>query len=131
MRSLAMTMDRSSLLSILGIARARSLPGGISLRDALGLSNYRKLRAFFEPDDLIPLIRANPNLANEWLRYSEDKRTDGGWYLVEPNEIGERASRRRIVFPSLHIAVANFVVRELDFWSGLPEDTSSRRSAAD
>jgi hypothetical protein len=125
-----MTEERPNLLSVLGIARARSLSGGISLRDALRLTNYRELRHSFEPNDLIPLIRANPKLVDQWLRYSEDKRTDEGWYLAAPNEIGEPASKRRIVFPSLYAAVANFIVLELDFWARIPETISTERTAA-
>ena len=110
----------SPLEQILLIGRESSIRGaGISLRDALAAARYRELRASFTPSDLIPAIQANPALVRDWLMYSEDKRTSGGWHLVEPGELGHAASEVRLRFPSIEVAVAEYVVRELDFWAGV------------
>ena len=109
----------SPLERILRIGHESSIRGaGISLRDALSKAHYKELRATFTPEDLIPAIHANPALVRDWLMYSEDKRTSGGWYLLEPGEVGQVASKVRLQFPSIEAAVAEYVVRELDFWSG-------------
>jgi hypothetical protein len=115
-------MERSSLdlLKILRIGREISIRGtGISLQEAIALSHYKDLRHSFMPTDLIPLIEANPALVPDWVQYSGNKRTKGGWYLLESGELGELASGVRLQFPSMHSAVANYVVRELDFWAGI------------
>jgi len=115
-------MDSSSvdLLKILRIGRETSIRGeGISLQEAIASSHYKNLRLSFVAADLIPLIGANPALITEWLLYSEDKRTQGGWYLQEPGEVGELASGVRLQFPSMQSAVAHYVVLELDFWAGV------------
>ena len=53
--------------------------------------------------------------------YSDDKRTDGGWWLSEdPLFIGNLKSRsEKLFFDSIEQAVAEYVKRELDFWANL------------
>jgi hypothetical protein len=115
----------SDLLIILRIAHDTSMRGaGVSLRDALSLTAYRELRPQFGESDLLPYLRDHPALIEDWLLYSYDKRTDGGWYLLQDGTIGEigriaQATR----FPSLEQAVAAYVVRELDFWANLSPST--------
>ena len=74
---------------------------GISLRHALERSSYRDHRPDFCAADLIPLIEADPELSTQWAMYSADKRTSGGFALggTSPE------------------AVADYVIRELDFWA--------------
>jgi hypothetical protein len=111
-------MDLDSQLQILRIGHDTSVRGaGISLREAIGRARYEELRPNFGPTDLLPLIRKNSSLANEWAAYSEDKRTSGGWYLTNC-EIGQATSDENLIFLSIEEAVANNVVRELDFWIG-------------
>ena len=111
------------LLQILRVGHDTSMRGaGISLRDALQNCHYLQLRSSFGAEDLLPLIRAHQDLATQWILYSEDKRTSGGWYLIESTrEVGTFGPpRESFVFPSIEEAVAEYVVRELDFWSTLP-----------
>jgi hypothetical protein len=121
-----MTDREQDLLSILRIGHETSIRGaGVSLQDALARTRYRELRATFGPADLLPLIRSNATLCNEWLAYSQDKRTTGGWkrtaggwYLLEDGRVGRlepKVAPQR--FESKEEAVASFVVRELDFWA--------------
>ena len=113
-----MERSRLDLLKILRIGRETSIRGtGIPLQEAIALSHYKDLRRSFMPTDLIPLIEANPAFILDWAQYSEDKRTKGGSYLLESGELGELASGVRLQFPSMQSAVANYVVRELDFWA--------------
>ena len=118
-----MTERHTELLGILRIGRETSLRGaGISLREALTRTHYKELRASFGAVDLLPLVKAHPTLADEWIAYAGDKRTSGGWHLSEEGEIRRLlAPQSRMRFDSLEEAVAEYVVRELDFWAGLAE----------
>jgi len=110
-----------NLLAILRIGHETSMRGaGLSLRDALSLTTYRELRPQFGESDLLEHLKNHPALIEEWLLYSEAKRTSGGWYLRHDGTIGQVSRRgEEIRFPSLHEAVAAYVVRELDFWANL------------
>ena len=114
-----MTDHEQQLLRILRIGHETSMRGsGVSLQNALNEASYQRLRQGFQSQDLLSLIRANPALIQEWLRYSEDKRT-GGWYLLDDGSIGFASDKSsHMQFPSLEEAVANYVVRELDYWAG-------------
>ena len=116
-------MRDTELLGILGIGKETSLRGsGISLREALTRTRYKELRASFGSKDLLPLIMARRTLSEEWIAYAGDKRTNGGWYLSNEGEIGRiSAHQSRMRFDSLEEAVAEYVVRELDFWAGMGE----------
>lgn len=111
----------SQLQAILKIGHETSMRGrGISLRDALIQTKYAELRPNFGPKELMPLIQGNPSLTEEWIAYSEDKRTSGGWYLTQGGEIGRVGiPESRTQFGSIEEAVAEFVVRELDYWTAL------------
>ncbi len=104
------------LLRILKIGHDTSSRGvGLSLREALRQTRYRELRAGFQESDLLALVKANPSVVEEWLAYSEDKRTSGGWYVLRDGQVGQvDVPAALIQFPSLEEAIAGYVVRELD-----------------
>lgn len=114
-----MSVDKTRLQAILGIAHATSIGGaGLSLREALRVTGYADHRASFAAADLQPIIAAQPVLVEQWLSYSEDKRTTGGWYITRDGEIGRvlQPTTRR-TFSTIQDAVAEYVVLELDFWA--------------
>jgi len=114
--------DQEVLLrKVLAIGLDTSLRGeGISLREALARIRYNDLRPTFGASDLVPILQKQPSTVEQWILYSEDKRTSGGWYLMESGEIGQiTAPRKQFDFASIEEAVANYVVRELDFWAGV------------
>ncbi|MBI1191443.1 MAG: hypothetical protein GC200_12280 [Tepidisphaera sp.] len=118
-----MSVEPEKLLCILSIGHDTSCRGkGLTLRDALSQADYANLRPLFTHSDLIPLIDAHPDLAMQWLMYSEDKRTDGGFALTEQGAVGRRLSRGNwewTIFSSQAEAVANYVILELDFWQAI------------
>lgn len=88
--------------------------------DALSRAGYASRRPGLKARDLVPLIRADPSLVEQWCAYSEDKRTSGGWYLTREGQIGTVEPPVQLLdFGSLEEAVAEYVVRELDFWAGV------------
>jgi hypothetical protein len=111
------------LLGILRIGHETSMRGaGLSLREALRRTQYKDRRASFGSADLLPLVNAHQALSEDWLAYSDDKRTNGGWYLLRSAEIGRVGDPdSRESFEGLEEAVAEYVVRELDFWADLQE----------
>jgi len=118
-----MALPDSTLLEILGVGHVTSIRSkeGLSLRDALTRVNYSAVRSRIEPDAILKMLRQNSALVDEWVLYSEDKRTSGGWYIqaeqCEIGRIGVPTSVRR--FAHLDEAVAEYVLKELDFWAEL------------
>lgn len=111
----------SQLLDVLKIGHETSMRGeGISLREALKRTDYKKLRKTFGPNDLVEIVKAHPEISKQWIAYSEDKRTSGGWYLLDKSEIGQiEDPESRKHFDSIEEAISEYVVRELDFWANL------------
>jgi hypothetical protein len=116
-----MSLTRSELLAVLAIGHEASMRGdGVSMREALARVGYSRLRATILDGELLPLLKADPKLVQQWVAYSEDKRTDGGWYVTRSGEIGTLvAPRTTLQFNALEEAVAAYVLRELDFWADL------------
>jgi hypothetical protein len=93
-------LNRDELSEILAIGHATRR---MSLRDAIRRSCYQERRNQFDVSDLIPLIQERPELVTQWVTHSQDKRTKGGYALLgsSPEEVAE------------------YVVREIDFWAWL------------
>jgi hypothetical protein len=115
-----MTEADFRLVAILRIAHhVSSGAGGLALRDAIARTDYAAYRSSFGAQDVQAVLAAHPSLIEEWLTYSEDKRTDAGWYVLRDGEIGQLQSpTAQRFYASIQEAVAQFVVRELDFWAG-------------
>jgi len=109
---------QEKLLAILNIGHDTSMRGeGVSLRQALSRVNYLEARRQFDAKDLLPLIQERRQLIDQWILYSADKRTRGGWYVTEAGEVGQVNDPNSIMhFASIEEAVAEYVLRELDFW---------------
>lgn len=114
-----MNPQHEKLLAILRIGHDTSIRGeGVSLRQALSRADYLEVRRQFGPQDFLPLLQARRELIEQWIMYSQDKRTSGGWYVTEEGEVGQVDDpNSRMRFASVEEAVAEYVVRELDFWS--------------
>lgn len=118
-----MAPTREQLLSVLSIARDHSgLRGGrgLSLRQLIAESDYRAVRARIEASLLSAILRAEPAIVDDWLAYSEDKRTSSGWAFWQSRGgawvIGDLAGAHE-EFGSREFACAEFVLRELDYWA--------------
>jgi hypothetical protein len=100
---------------------ARSVAAGLALTEALKRTGYAAHRASFGPDDIRAILWDHPSLVDEWLAYSEDKRTDAGWYVLRDGEIGQVLKpSSQCAYASIQEAVAQFIIRELDSHLGLP-----------
>jgi hypothetical protein len=122
-----MSVLEDSILQILAIAHKHSRAGsGLALRDLIANSGFVLLRPKISATDIERVLAKRADLARDWVHFSEDKRTSGGWALVqEGSEWIVRGSKskhstgERLVFPSLSSACAEYVLRELDFWAAL------------
>ena len=114
--------QREALRAILDVAHATSLRGeGISLKNAIARSGYCDVRPTIGPGDLLDVLLHEPDLVHQWILYSEDKRTSGGWYVLRTAEVGRLEPKVLEHFDSLSRAVAEFILRELDFWAAGPD----------
>lgn len=110
-------MPTDDLTPILKIAKDISFSGkGISLVEALKRSNYSELRKSLSEENLTSALKANPPFVQEWLVYSENKRTTGGYYLSN-RVVGNLHSKvEKYSFENDEEAVAKFIILELDYW---------------
>ena len=121
-------MTTEELRSILSIAHDSSGRGaGRSLHDLLSSTRYFELRPNLRVEVLAEQFAADDGLIEQWVAYSQDKRTTGGWWLQpigaewEVGCFGESGTHTstsdRFSKPSL--AAATYVLRELDFWASI------------
>jgi hypothetical protein len=100
-----------------------------SLRDLVAETGYRDLRPTLTGKEIAAYLARHPGLVLKWLRYSEDKRTSGGWYLLHPSTgwvVGRLTGpdkERELRFATGPEACAEFILRELDSVAGDPAGT--------
>jgi hypothetical protein len=100
-----------------------------SLRDLVAETGYKDLRASLTRGDVADHLARHPALVLDWLHYSQDKRTSGGWYLLHPpsewvvGRLGGPEHDRELRFRSGPEACAEFILRELDSVAGDPVGT--------
>jgi hypothetical protein len=111
------------ILDVLCIPTLTEGPSSVmSLFDALRQTDYENVRKEFTAGDLVPLLKAHPELVAQWTFFSENKRCGGWWVTKESCDVGWLPASGRpflvrkqtVRFASLEEAVAEFVVRELD-----------------
>jgi hypothetical protein len=126
--------SQAEMLAVLGVGHLASIRSaeGLSLRDALSRVRYLDVRPSIGAAELQALVARQPSLVEEWDLYSADKRTTGGWYLnaarCEMGQVERPDSIER--FGTVEEAVAEYVLRELDFWAqvALPPNKSFERT---
>lgn len=105
---------------------ALSFPTGLekySIARQLHRISYRQTRPFITEALLEARLQVKPELLEPWMRYSQDKRTSGGWYLLKSGDswtvgaVGTKSTPAvSETYESGARAGAVFVLRELDFW---------------
>ena len=121
-----MTVSREQLDWVCRIPQALA---DRSLRDLVDETGYRDLRPALSREAVAAHLAKHPKLVLSWLRYSEDKRTSGGWYLMHPSSgwvvgrLGGSEQERELRFGSGPDACAEFILRELDSVAGDPAGT--------
>ncbi len=119
--------SREQIRRILAIAHDHStLRGGrgLSLRHLIDESDYRSLRPRVQASQFAAILQAEPNLVDDWIAYSEDKRTSLGWGFGPSREGGwlvDGPEGAREKFASQFAACAAYVLHELDFWAAIDQ----------
>jgi hypothetical protein len=111
------------------IARDFRRPGAPSLEALLEASCYRAVRGDLDVAQLEAVVESEPQLVEDWLRYSEDKRTSGGWAFYPEGEAwvvsqpfpnqGAPVERRH---SRVSAACADYILVELDYWADATGD---------
>jgi hypothetical protein len=88
-----------------------------SIGDIVRASGYAELRGGFAARELADYLRERPALVEQWVAYSEDKRTSDGWYLRPPWAVGRLTATpplpREQRYVDLAAACAAFIIAEL------------------
>ncbi len=90
---------------------------GLSVVEAVQRSGYLHNPDALTAPDVTAHLRRQPDLVDAWLRYSGDKRTPAGWYILKHEEhdyeIGWFPGGERLRFSDPAVACSEFIVREL------------------
>ena len=79
-------------------------------------SGFPSFGAAPSSEDLVRYLEANPSLIDDWLRYSEDKRTASGWFFREGKDgwiVGYFPGGPNDIFESRSQGCAAFIQREV------------------
>jgi hypothetical protein len=117
-----LTPSDADIDGILRIGHESSIrnSAGVSMEEALRRTCYRKLRSGIDHAKIVAALQARPQAVHDWIMYSQDKRTNGGWYIdPESCRIGRHGHENSTYsFGTLTDAVAAYILHELDYWSG-------------
>jgi hypothetical protein len=81
-------------------------------------------------EGVMTVLDADPQLIEEWHRWSEDKRTSSGWFLAFENGahvVGHVPDGYRLTFADAASACADFIVKEIQEISGSDGRSPARR----
>jgi hypothetical protein len=106
------------------IAREFGQRGAPSLEALLQASSYRAVREELDAAQIEDILKSKPDLIEDWLHFSEDKRTTYGWSFYPVSDAwvvsqpfpkqGAPVERRH---GSASAACADYILTELDFWA--------------
>lgn len=100
--------------------------GNVPFARLLRDSGYNEIYEQVSEDDIAASLAKAPNCISDWMEYSSDKRSSGGWYVTDlPDkryEVGHLLSGAptRMTFANDVAAVAAFIKREIEFLRTLP-----------
>lgn len=89
--------------------------GGKSLHQLIAESGYWEMSDQLSAVAIERCLRQSPELVDDWLGYSADKRTSGGWYFVDEGAhfVVGQIQGQRLVFADPLVACAEFILREV------------------
>jgi hypothetical protein len=93
--------------------------GDVSILKLLKESGYPEHASSIDIQHIQKYLIAHPDLVSNWSAYSEDKRTDKGWYFdQEARRVGYYSvgfgCEQQQIFDDVMEACATFIKRELD-----------------
>jgi hypothetical protein len=118
-----MNVSKSDMVAqVVTLPRRFHSLGNVSMFSLLEATGYLGLHDQISEEDIRAALARCTECIQEWVQYSEDKRTSSGWYVMENDEgcyevgyVTERGDRqRRVVYDKLVDACAAFVKREIE-----------------
>ncbi|MBD1385450.1 hypothetical protein IDJ75_09195 [Mucilaginibacter rigui] len=95
--------------------------GDVSIQTLLDQTGYNDHYKEVTVKDILFALNANPVLADNWLIYSSDKRSDSGWYILDTGDgkyqVGFYPETDEIpvrTYTDLNKACAIFIKQELE-----------------
>jgi hypothetical protein len=74
------------MFKLISLVRDFSQLRTISIYELLQQTGYPKIADQITEQDIYKELLANQSFVNDWLEYSEDKRTDKGWYFKQAGD---------------------------------------------
>ena len=94
--------------------------GNLSIVDLLRRTGYYDNRELLTTQGIQVYLRSHPGLLDDWIGYSEDKRTSRGWYLERNTDskppryiLGYLPRGEETEFTSAEVACSEFIIREV------------------
>ena len=69
------------IFKLINLAKEFSQKHTVSIYELLQKTSYLKVADQISEQDLYKGLAIHPDFISDWLEYSEDKRTDDGWYF--------------------------------------------------
>jgi hypothetical protein len=70
-----------TVIDLIYIPRKFEDLGNVSMYSLLSDSGYFEAHSQISESIIREALRAHPDMVDEWMRFSEDKRTNAGWYF--------------------------------------------------
>ena len=109
----------NTLIELIYIPRRVCQDPAVSVHDFLKDAGYFEIRAQISEKNIYDVLVFHPDLVEDWLQYSEDKRSDHGWYFIKKSEgkyiVGYLSKESDMVFEYNDElkACSSFINREL------------------
>lgn len=116
-------MEMSNVVAgLIFIPRKHQHLGNVSMYNLLKETDYFKAHDQITEASIHEELSKHPECIDEWMRYSEDKRTSSGWYFKQEDEgtyiVGyfadEKGKSIKLKFTDRIEACAAFIKRELE-----------------
>lgn len=90
----------------------------VSLIFLVNESGYSQHYSDISETDIYEALKQEPEIAKQWLSYSEDKRTSLGWYLQQAGRgyyVGSLTEKSgSVLYPNLLEACAAYIKKEIE-----------------
>jgi hypothetical protein len=131
----AMSMQiETTIKAVCEIARRLEETANVSPLSLLKASGYLEKRDQITDEEIIQYLQSQPDLLHAWVLYSENKRVNSGWYIIEPSAsqthrgvwtVGFYPQGEVREFIDQTAACAFFIKREIEYMEAIANSSSS------
>lgn len=110
------------IAKLIHLPREFKMRGNVSIFSLLKESGYFEVHNLISPEEIRSALAIEPEYVDEWLAYSEDKRTSQGWYFLRDEGGGYvvgyfnslSGDKLRTKYVDQLEACTNFIKKEVD-----------------